>query len=426
MLHPLSGGLACPRGAVGIVRKVAEEDGVVFDFIDQRSRGVEIPHRDPRYTLRPYQVEARDAFIRATQGVIVIPCGGGKTTIGIDVINTIGASALVLVHTEDLHDQWLDAFQEKLGMEVGSVMGGKWKPQRNGITVASVPKLVRMLERYDPRAVELLGWPGVCVLDEGHHAPANTFQKILRYCQAKYRLALTATPTRDDGMTRLMDWSFGHRVFEITTDELVKLGHLIRPRLEVFETDFRFESTIKDDRKRTKAMWDALMEDDARVRTIAQLAVRDWKKKGVTLILANRKEYALKLSRAIWEAGAEASAITSDTLKSVRKTMMRNFRAGRVPITIATSLADEGLDCPSLTRIILAWPEAPRSRTIQRIGRLMRPYEEQPVFVDVVDRHVPDLVHGYEQREKIYRRLKMIRRKKGAQHENDESQMRFD
>ncbi len=426
----LHDGIALPRGAIDIVKKIAAEDSIRLAFDDRRCRGVRAATGAPAYTPRGYQCVALRAILRATQGLVIVPCGGGKTTIGASAIHAIGRNAIVLVHTEDLHDQWIDVLDEKLGIRAGTVMGSKWKPDLEGVTVASVPKLVRMLMSADPvkvsAAEDLLASIGVCILDEAHHAPADTFQVVLRACKARIRIGLTATPTRDDGLTRLVHWSFGNTVFEISVDDLVEQGYLVRPHLEVYETNFQCD--LKGGREeRRKTLEKALMENDERVNEIAQLAAREsWRDK-VTLVLANRKEYALKLSREMWNRGAEASVITGDSLKSVRKTMMRNFRAGRVPLLIATSIADEGLDCPSLSRIILAWPEAPRSRTIQRIGRLMRPYKETPVFVDVVDCRVTELVRGHEERRKVYRKLKMIpRRKKGTTDEDNEAQMRFD
>lgn len=414
-------GLHVPRGAVAHVRDIVGDE---LAFRDQRVTGELIDGGNLNCSLRPYQEEAVRLARKRTQGLVVIPCGGGKTTVGASLIHQIKRSTIVLVHTEDLHEQWMEVLEERLGIYAGSIIGSTWDPRTDGVTVASVPKLIRMLEspQHDRReqARQLLSSFGVVILDEAHHAPAKTFQAVLRACPARYRIGLTATPTRDDGLTKLVHWSFGATLLEITVDQLVSGGYLIRPDFKVHETSFRFESAKTGDKRRIE-LDRALLAHDDRVREIAIEAARpEWRDK-ITLVLSNRKEYAERLRVEIARRGIDAIVITSDTKKALRKKQMRDFRQGRIGMLIATSLADEGLDCPSLSRIILAWPEAPRSRTVQRIGRLMRPYTVKPLFVDVLDAKVPDLESRHEERRRIYRRLRMT--EKGARNGNDDAQM---
>jgi superfamily II DNA or RNA helicase len=97
--------------------------------------------------------------------------------------------------------------------------------------------------------------------------------------------------------------------------------------------------------------------------------------------------------------------ITSAVAKKKRQQMLSGLRDGSVQIAIATSLADQGLDVPRLSRVFLALPERSQGRTKQRVGRLMRPCEQQAKLVDFVDHNVATLKSRWRSRRSVFRKL---------------------
>lgn len=399
------GTLVLPRGAPKRIAKALEGKAAI-EWIDKRTKGgqIEIPKRhdqgDLPIKLRDYQAEAVDLSARKTQGLIVIGCGGGKTTIGACLIERLRRTAVILVHTEDLLEQWVETMRDRLGIEAGIIGGGHFKP---------APITIAMIQTLRQNLGNTLVWDalnaGVTILDEAHHAPASTFRTVLEHCPSRWRIGLTATPTREDGLTRLMEWNFGERLIERHSSDLIKAGHLMKPEIEVVKTDFVFESNTEDKLKRANEIRSELETYEPRQHLIATMAAKQIKEGQSVMVLANRKAYAKRLTDLINGYGSPAELVTGETPKKKRKAMILAFRKNEIPCIVATSLANEGLDVPKLSRLIFAWPEKARGSTDQRAGRLMRLANKIPILVDIVDARVPELLRQYEARARAYRKI---------------------
>jgi superfamily II DNA or RNA helicase len=107
---------------------------------------------------------------------------------------------------------------------------------------------------------------------------------------------------------------------------------------------------------------------------------------------------------AIGAKGVSAEVLTGEVKRARRKELLGEARAGRLSVLVATSLADEGLDLPRLSRVFLVYPGRARGRTVQRLGRLMRPHADKTdaVLFDFVDRKVPILRRHHLERRKLY------------------------
>ena len=128
-------GLIIPRGGVGLVKKTLAKSGFEPQWIDERASGreIEIPKSSTTtIELRPFQAEALRLIKRKRQGLVVVGCGGGKTTIGVCAIEQVKRSAVVLVHTGDLLEQWIERLDELLGIKAGRVADGKFDPGEIG------------------------------------------------------------------------------------------------------------------------------------------------------------------------------------------------------------------------------------------------------------------------------------------------------
>jgi superfamily II DNA or RNA helicase len=383
------GEVIVPRGAVALVRQACAAAREPVSFEDRR---VTLPREplDLKLALRDYQEEAMTALVRNVQGVAVVPCGGGKTVIGTAAIARIGQPALVIVHTHDLAEQWRGAFRDILGVEAGDLDGS------SPMVVATVQSLAAMPRE---RLAEVGLRFGTVIVDEVHHAPAITFREVLGAMPGKFRLGLTATPTRADGLTPLVELGIGPIVFRIAHDELVAAGHLVIPQVVVVPTGCTAHAET------FAGMIDELRLNVGRDRLITDLAAREARAGRSVLVLSARvKHCELLAQRLRVNDQVQAEALTARVAKGKRTEILDRFRAGTLKVVCATSLADEGLDVARLERLILAMPARAEGRTVQRLGRLMRPHPDKatPVLYDLVD-DVPMARRQHAARLRAYR-----------------------
>jgi superfamily II DNA or RNA helicase len=394
-LKEAGGQLRIPRGAVHVLRSEAQRAGMAPVFEDARvlpSERLQVPDVE----LRTYQARAVDALAKVTQGTVVVPCGGGKTRVALGCISRLRTPTLVLVHTLDLAEQWRTELKSRLQLDAGLVGAGETSAAP--VTVA----LIQALTLWPRMKLEaFLSRFGLIVLDEAHHVAASTFQAVVDHCPARYRLGLTATPEREDGLTPLLDLFLGRPLLVVSHDELVTAGVLTVPAVRIIETDFTFRYRSADDYAR---MLNAVADDQGRNRAVVAAVEAEARAGHTCLVLSGRVEHCEVLAGALRSTGLTAAALTGAVAREQRKALLDDARDGRLHVLVATSLADEGLDLPRLSRVFLAFPGRSRGRTIQRLGRLMRPHpsKHSAVLFDFVDRQVPILRRHHLERRKLY------------------------
>jgi len=394
--HP-DGSVSMPRGAIQEIKMVLRARQLKGAFEDHRSAGkaIKIKSFDG---LRDYQAEGANEVRRLLQGTVVLPCGGGKTTLGIGALSGIKRSSLVIAPTIDLVHQWCESLGDLC--DIKASVFGAGKHDLGDVTVATKDALTYHKDLDLSRF-------GVVIVDECHRIPTVTHQALLRRLPARYRLGLTATPEREDGQTKLVDWSFGERLIERSVEELVDGGWLVLPEIEAVFTEFYFEMPDDPGYYHYNKLNDAVSEDPKRMQQIVKLVTAEpnecW------LILSpSRKSLCFALVELLSKAGIPAVAVTSKMAKGKRKKTMDAFRNGEVNVIVATSLADEGLDIRRLNRIVLALPERKRSKTTQRIGRCMRPFGQKRAKVfDLVDHKVDNLYNRWLARRGVFRKLNL-------------------
>mgnify|MGYP000950718669 CR=1 FL=1 len=393
-----AGVVRLPRGAVGALRELARAQGVQLAFEDRRARRAPLALRCG-IELRPYQRDAVAAICMHLQGVIVVATGGGKTTIGAAAIATHQQPTLVITHTRELVEQWRSAARSILGVEPAVATGGRL--ESGPVTIATVQTLARA------SAVDLdaLGAQfGCVVVDECHRAPARMFRQVLEHMPARLRIGLTATPEREDGMTPLLGWVFGDTLYRLDHDALFEAGYLRKPRARVVHTDFAYAYGGPGDRA---AMLDALVGSETRNELVAALVAAEARAGRTVLVLSDRVGHCHDIVERVHQLGVPAAALVGPVHARERARILDEFRSGVLKVVAATSLADEGLDVPRLSRLVLAFPGRARGRVVQRIGRLMRPHPDKhdAVVFDVVDLLVPPLVRAYRARREAYATL---------------------
>ena len=391
-----AGAVVLPRGAIHTLRRAAAQDGLIVACEDARVLPAEQLPPMPQLALRDYQRAAVEKLAKVSQGTVVIPCGGGKTRVGMGSIARLRTPTLVLVHTLDLAEQWLGELREKLGIEAGLV--GDGEERAAPVTVAVIQALARW---EHTRLQSFLGRFGLLVLDEAHHVAASTFHTVVGRCPARYRLGLTATPEREDGLTALLDLFLGPPLTVVTHEQLVAAGVLTVPDIRAVETAFTYPYAGAED---YAPMLAAVAADEARNRLIVDAVVAEARAGHVCLVLSGRVDHCEHLAAEVAKAGVTAAVLTGEVKRERRKALLDDARAGRLSVVVATSLADEGLDLPRLSRVFLVYPGRARGRTVQRLGRLMRPHpgKHDAVLFDFVDRHVPLLRRQHLERRRLY------------------------
>jgi len=197
--------VALPRGCLGDLEELLRNHGVALNADDQRQEGESLGV-DFVGELTAVQQESAEALLRHDIGVFVAPPGVGKTVLGTYLLAKRGRSTLVLVHRQPLLDQWVAQLSMFLGIEekeIGQIGGGKRKP--NGrLDVAMIQSLVRQ-----GRVDDLVETYGHVIVDECHHVPAVSFERVLSEIKARYVLGLTATPHRRDGHHPILEMQLG-------------------------------------------------------------------------------------------------------------------------------------------------------------------------------------------------------------------------
>jgi len=371
--HPWGGGLAIPR-------KAATSMGIAA-FVDVRTApAADKIHLNDEFSLRAYQQEALDSWLKNDgDGVIIAPCGAGKTAIGVAAMTEFDTKALVLVHTNDLAVQWMNRIESMLNEKATQYGAGK-KNDSGRIVVATFQTLERMSfnQRY------AFGKQfGLCIVDEAHHVPAHTFCSVMFCMPARYRLGLTATPDRPDGLTNILWWHFGPSVYEITNAQLARSGHVLPPRIEWFFTNWIGPSQRVDWSKLITKM----TTDHERNGMILNRILEACDDGRQILVLSDRVDHCIKMAETLRSHNIEAEPLVGKMTKKQRQEVLERADKREIQVVCATTVADEGLDLPSLDTVVLTTPTKALGRIQQRIGRVMRPHplKKNPIVIDCVD-----------------------------------------
>jgi superfamily II DNA or RNA helicase len=371
-------------------------------YVDQRV----LPRRARKLNFLPIlgaegrtgQQEAAQAALDEEQGLVIAQPGFGKTQVALAVIAKVKTPWIVFVHTEDIFNQWVEYAQKAIpNAEIGMIQGPRWEVK--DVTIAMVQTVGQNLGTFRRDFADKFG--GV-VVDEAHHAPAETWELILNACPARYRLGFTATESRADGMQPFMAHLLGPVIYR------QKFSSPIPVRVVPLKTGFKFPYRGHYDWMRLQA---AMERDPARNRLIAETAVRQVTKGHSTLVLSRRVKHLTNIydQMALLDEDIMGGVVilTGKVPRPRRKQIMEQFRAGEIRCLLATQLADEALDVPILSRVILAWIGKHDGRIIQQIGRALRPHDDKTdaAIIDMVDDTVSILRKHWMERKETYKKL---------------------
>ena len=388
--------LILPRGYIYRLLRLIRQLGHSYIMQDNR---VELPPVDfhSRIKLRDYQMPAKQVLIKYGNGGLVAPCGSGKTEIMLAVMADLKQPALWITHTKDLLEQViLRALQSFDGMtrdEIGIIAEGKVRTGPR-LTVA----LVQTLSRIDLDPIE--NRFGSIFIDEGHHIAADSFLHPISQFPAKYRLWCSATPVREDGLTKVVKAAGGPILYTIRQQDLPTLI----PRLIIVETGY----TGIVDPDNYPGMLQDLTETMARNRLIVQ-TIAEEASGHFSLVLSDRIAHLEILQAMLKDRMPHATIelLTGSMPKRAREQVMEQARNKQIDILLATQLAREGLYFPHLDRLFRVTPKRASNAVEQEIGRIQRPCEHKKdaIVFDFWDVNNPVFKAQFWKRRAAYQRL---------------------
>ncbi|MEI7636322.1 MAG: DEAD/DEAH box helicase [Syntrophus sp. (in: bacteria)] len=394
-----SGGLAIPRGAMGLILFFCKEAGIKYEIIDKRRK---LPSVNFTFkgTLKGYQKRAvRDILIRDFN-VLQAGTGTGKTIIALYVITERKQPVLIIVHSKELLAQWINRIEQFLDIprdEIGIIGNGK-KRIGEKITVGIINSIY-------PIAEEIKDFFGHIVVDECHRTPSRTFTEAVSAFDCQYMLGLSATPYRRDGLTNLIGWYLGRQV-KVRESELT--GNDVIQNVEVIirKTDFQTDLDASEEYSR---MLSELTEDGDRNRLIVEDVIAEASNSGgICLVLSDRKEHCRSLQNMLSKQGLNADVMTGELSNGERQAIVGRLSAGMVQILIATGqLIGEGFDAKSLQTLFLTTPIKFDGRLFQYLGRVIRPAQGKDYarIYDYIDANVGVLAASAQARQKVYQQI---------------------
>jgi hypothetical protein len=274
--------LALPRGCLDDVRTLLAELDIAIDLDDQRIDGEPLAIEFAG-NLNASQRQAADVMVAHETGVLCAPPGWGKTVLATSLIASRGLSTLVLVHRRPLVEQWVERLSEFLGIPsrtIGRIGGGR-RRATGEIDVAMVQTLAR--GEIDDFAHSY----GHVVIDECHHVPAVSIERVLAAIPARYITGLTATPYRRDGHQPIIGMQCGpirHVVDAATTQQQHALD------LRVVRRDTSFNPDVLPPESSIQEIYSALAADDDRLELVVSDARRLLREGRTPMILTERRE----------------------------------------------------------------------------------------------------------------------------------------
>jgi superfamily II DNA or RNA helicase len=333
---------------------------------------------------RPYQDDIVNRF-HSRYGVLVAPCGSGKTDMGIRLMLGRRCRFLIIVHTLDLAEQWVERIRARTGEVCGLLRKGKAPDHNARFLISTVQTLVK-----NPVMVDMLSVTrdGVLV-DECHHTPSTTFTKVLARMDPCYRFGITATLERVDGLTNMIHWWIGPVIATLPQETLEVAGHVMRPRLQIHPLrDIDLEHNPEEPGDYTRVLKE-IVAHPARFESVFKLLTGPGGVlEGVHLILCWTIEQCEELANRLNNyVNLQTATLHGKVPKKQRKLILDAANLGKLDVIIATTVADEGLDIPHLTAAWILVPLRAAGRVQQRLGRICRPREgkEQPILHDIVD-----------------------------------------
>jgi DNA excision repair protein ERCC-3 len=340
------------------------------------------------FGLRPYQEDALGAFVGgglpgSGYGVVVMPCGAGKTIVGMAVMSAIGRKTLIITTNIAAVHQWMDELSDKTDLppEAMGEYTGAEKTVRP-VTIATYQILTwRPDKNADFPHFDLFRrekW-GLIIYDEVHLLPAPVF-RVVAEIQAVRRLGLTATLVREDGREEDVFSLIGPKRYDVPWKDLERRGFIAEAycreiRVPLPEDEhLRYSVAEPRDKHRLAA------ENTAKYEAVREL-VENHPDEPVLVI----GQFLDQLGRLAKEL--KAPLITGRTPNPERERIYADFKAGRARVIVVSKVANFAIDLPDASVAIqVSGSFGSRQEEAQRLGRILRPKARNSYFYSLVSR----------------------------------------
>jgi len=341
-----------------------------FDLIPSgyeiKDKRVEIPVVFPkfRFDLRESQQDVYD--IIDDNAVINAFVSWGKTFTALAIAAKLGQKTLIVTHTVALRAQWEKEIKKVFGVQPGIIGSGQHNLSAD-IVVGNIQTLYKVKDQITKSF-------GTLIIDECHHIPANTFNRLVDASYARYKIGLSGTVERKDGKHVLMPDYFGHTKFTPPKENFME------PTVEVIQSNIVFMDGAK-------IPWanriNDLVQQEEYGKLVSFLAAAYRARGHKVLLVSDRVHFLKRVSETLGEA---CELITGEVPLKEREKKIQRVQDGEVNILLGTqSIFSEGISVNPLSCLILATPVNNTPLLTQLIGRVVREYpgKPSPVIVDI-------------------------------------------
>jgi len=343
-----------------------------------------------QFSMRDYQRKAVEVFHAGGSkyggsGVIVLPCGAGKTIVGIGVMQLVGAYTLILVTNTLSIRQWKNEMLDKTDIpeeDIGEYSGEK--KEIKPITIATYNIVTHRKKKGGDfthyHLFSAANW-GLIIYDEVHLLPAPVF-RLTSELQAKRRLGLTATLVREDGLEEDVFSLIGPKKYDVPWKELEKQSWIANAKcIEIrvdMDEELRAQYSVSDDREKYR-----LASENPAKLDVIKVIMEEHGKNNI-LIIGQYLDQLEKIAKKF-----KLPIITGQTPLSERERLYKAFREGKEPCLIVSRVANFSIDLPDArVAIQVSGTFGSRQEEAQRLGRVLRPKgnDNMAYFYTIVSR----------------------------------------
>lgn len=333
--------------------------------------------------LRDYQQEATENLQKMredgkTIALLYHATGVGKTITAATDAKAVGGRTLFLVNALKLASQAKDTFAKVWPEATLGEYTGSQKDMSQTVIFATVQSISKDLEKFLPTDFDYL------IVDECHHAAANTYQKIFTYFHPKFILGLIATPERSDGEDMLeLFQNVAHKMDLKTAVERGVLVPIrcIRVKTNIDLTDVRINGIKYNSQDLESKLF---IPERNQLIVDTYLKYVNGKK---TVIFCASVDHAAEIAKLLRDSGVKAEAVSGRDRVEVREKILKDYETGSTNVLCACDLLNEGWDSPHTTALFMARPTMSKTIYLQQLGRGTRrcPGKEDLLVVDFVD-----------------------------------------
>jgi DNA excision repair protein ERCC-3 len=322
------------------------------------------------WALRPYQEQAINNFFAGGSGVVVLPCGAGKTLVGAGAMARADTTTLILVTNTVSARQWRSELLKRTSLtedEIGEYSGQVKEVKPVTIATYQILTAKRKGEYAHLALLDALDW-GLIVYDEVHLLPAPVF-KLTAELQARRRLGLTATLVREDGRESDVFSLIGPKRFDAPWKEIEAQGFIspascYEVRIDLPQQErLEYAASADDERYRLAAT------APAKLAVVKELVAKHAGER--ILVIGQYLDQIDELALAL-----NAPKLTGATSIDERERLYQEFREGITKVLVVSKVANFSVDLPEATVAIqVSGSFGSRQEEAQRLGRLLRPKE---------------------------------------------------